>query len=654
MPRHNYSCLNEAAGEIRLVDILPGTKGSETVIELHTTHLRQDEPAPSFEALSYAWGSARDTVEVQVGDHKDGSLSITRNLSIALQHLRLPHRSRTFWIDAICVDQDNLQERGQQVKRMADIYTKAERVVVWLGPEGSNTALAMEALATLSTKIQANWSLWTTEPAPGILASENHWADPGSALPFDVDTIAGIQELYGRDWFQRLWVQQEIRFANDGALVMCGHESILFTHIRKAALCLYNKLGLDSKTQKDRLSLVWSMGELGYTTLPGIVSLTRHCHCSDPKDRIFAVLSFLQKYEKRLVITPDYDKTVQTIYQDTSWQWIQHNSKPDIMALCDGTSVAAGLPSWVPNFASPLKSNLLQAIFTASARTSCVAVSSGGVLTLEGITVAIIEKTIAWQENQTITDIICRLAPLNMTLRLHDNDGGSLLDAFCSTLNGGLFSNSYIPEDTTSPNFERFREIVKQVLDPEFNVSQLSNSASKVLENAELYLRGRTFFNTDTGNIGLAPLAAEAGDHVVILLGGRTAFVLRPSGTAGHFQIIGESYLHGYMHGEALLGPLPSQVRSVSCYNPKTGGYRVCYQDIESGVCEVEDPRLGPLPFGWRKINHNGDGDKSWYVNDTIEGTLDDKMSGKGHVDPRLMPGILRAQGVKLRTFDLV
>jgi hypothetical protein len=105
---------------------------------------------------------------------------------------------------------------------MADIYTRAKRVVIWLGPEGANTNLAMKTLASLSTKVQADWALWITTPATGIQASENHWVDPECALPYNIDTVAGIQELYGREWFQRLWVQQEIRLANDDALVICG------------------------------------------------------------------------------------------------------------------------------------------------------------------------------------------------------------------------------------------------------------------------------------------------------------------------------------------------------------------------------------------------------------------------------------------------
>lgn len=655
MPRHQYSSLDEADDEIRLVTIRRGAGSAAIVLDLHHTYLRENELAPSYEALSYTWGSAQDRVNVQIGDNKDDILSVTKNLDVALHHLRLPDRPRVFWIDAICVDQDNLQERGHQVRRMADIYTRADRVVVWLGSGSLHTGSAMKALEMLSHNVQADWSLWITKPAAGISGSEHHWADPEIALPYHEETIDGIQDLYGRDWFQRLWVQQEIRLANNNAIVVCGHESITFTDLRQAALCLFNKTVLDSKIPKARLSHIWSMGDLGYTNLPGIISFTRPCQCSDPRDRIFAVLSFLQKYEKSLTITPDYRQTWQEVYQETTWRWIEHNSALDILTLCDGTSVAAGLPSWVPNFASPPKSYLLQTISTASARTSSNAISSGGALTLEGVHLATVQGLRAWQENEPIEDTIRRLAPPDVTAAPQTSECESALGIFCSTLNGNLFSRSYLPDDTNSPNFERFQDIVGQILAPQFDVSHLSETDRAELYNAEKYLRGRAFFMTDTGTMGLAPSTAHVGDRIVILLGARSAFLLRPSNALkGHFELVGESYIHGYMYGEALLGPFPEHVRSIARYDERTEAYWRCYLNTLSGECEIEDPRLGPLPSGWRRNAHDKDHVISWFVNDSTGEGFDQEMRDNGYTDPRLEPGALRARIANLQLFNLI
>ena len=94
-----YSPLRASSEEIRLLTLLPGPFGTMVQCELYTTNLDKHSP-PCYEALSYAWGSEEDPVAIHLGD---GSLSVTQNLGIALQHLRYPDRSRTLWIDAICL-----------------------------------------------------------------------------------------------------------------------------------------------------------------------------------------------------------------------------------------------------------------------------------------------------------------------------------------------------------------------------------------------------------------------------------------------------------------------------------------------------------------------------------------------------------------------
>jgi len=96
---------------------------------------------PAYEALSYSWGSTEKQCEITVvsldapggirGKPGDASsLSVTRDLESALQHLRLGDRTRMLWIDDICINQADLTERNYQVRRMDDIYRLAHRVVV--------------------------------------------------------------------------------------------------------------------------------------------------------------------------------------------------------------------------------------------------------------------------------------------------------------------------------------------------------------------------------------------------------------------------------------------------------------------------------------------------------------------------------------------
>ena len=85
-----------------------------------------------YEALSYTWGDTSHLAAIKV----DGCIyPVTSNLESALRALRDPEKAKVFWVDAICINQSDINEQGQQVRIMWDIYSSAERAVVWLGPE---------------------------------------------------------------------------------------------------------------------------------------------------------------------------------------------------------------------------------------------------------------------------------------------------------------------------------------------------------------------------------------------------------------------------------------------------------------------------------------------------------------------------------------
>ena len=141
MKPYEYSRLGK--DQIRLLRLLPGPALKEVCIEIKTTSLSKAH-ASQYEALSYAWGSTQDPSEVNVavvstykkliskfqttnvegivGSVPLRSISITKNLAEALPYLRDATKPRLLWIDAICIDQKNSKEKGEQVSRMAQIY----------------------------------------------------------------------------------------------------------------------------------------------------------------------------------------------------------------------------------------------------------------------------------------------------------------------------------------------------------------------------------------------------------------------------------------------------------------------------------------------------------------------------------------------------
>ena len=80
-----------------------------------------------YEALSYTWGDPKITKPVICSGKK---IEITANLHSALYHLRYPDRQRILWVDALCINQEDDNDKETQVQRMGRIYSKAQRVLI--------------------------------------------------------------------------------------------------------------------------------------------------------------------------------------------------------------------------------------------------------------------------------------------------------------------------------------------------------------------------------------------------------------------------------------------------------------------------------------------------------------------------------------------
>lgn len=134
-----------------------------------------------YEALSYVWGDDRKPRHIWIGTSK---LHITENLYTALLCLRNHSADRSLWVDAICIDQTDDAEKSVQVQRMANVYSKASRVRVWLGDAADGSDQALHCLA-----------------------------DAGAAEgPYELSAgyLELIRKLLAREWFTRVWVSPHI------------------------------------------------------------------------------------------------------------------------------------------------------------------------------------------------------------------------------------------------------------------------------------------------------------------------------------------------------------------------------------------------------------------------------------------------------------
>ncbi|KAL3479170.1 heterokaryon incompatibility protein-domain-containing protein [Aspergillus californicus] len=166
--RYEYTPVDSLSGEIRLLTIHAGEYPAPVEVSLRSAYrlsncvwaMSDDEELdsptapplphltpPTYEALSYACANPADTVTIQIGrrtgpgpatddnGYKNNILVIHRDLSLALPSLRRPSEDRVIWVDAICINQLDEEERALQFQFMADVFCEAKYVICWLGPK---------------------------------------------------------------------------------------------------------------------------------------------------------------------------------------------------------------------------------------------------------------------------------------------------------------------------------------------------------------------------------------------------------------------------------------------------------------------------------------------------------------------------------------
>ena len=165
---------------IRVFELFAGELNQPLVGQFHYCSL--DMPHLEFEALSYVWGQSATTKAGSTIKKKKPivtcnrhGLRVTVNLMQALQHIRSKSDTVFLWVDAICINQKDQEERRNQVSLMGHVYKKAKRVIMWLG-EGSKLVSSVESSqSTEDTNARKAFS--------AICSVVNHWGRQRSDEP---------------------------------------------------------------------------------------------------------------------------------------------------------------------------------------------------------------------------------------------------------------------------------------------------------------------------------------------------------------------------------------------------------------------------------------------------------------------------------------
>ncbi|KAK4499441.1 hypothetical protein PRZ48_009955 [Zasmidium cellare] len=339
-----YIPLDPDSTQIRTLTLEPS--------EVHDSKIRcsigvvslSDENA-QYEALSYVWGASKGTTPITIDVHQ---FPVTRNLGTALRYLRKPYESRTLWVDAVCINQNDVPERNVQVRRMGEIYSRATGVLVWLGDRDTEVEQTM-------AKLQA----------PDALKDKRH-------DDFPEDIAKGIRKLLHKPWWHRVWTIQELILATANPLVGCGHTWLGWDRVERAILDYTTTMmdGKEGMIMDENSSWVTTSHDLNRhillrrqwkerehldrrrATASEIVERTRGYQCTDRRDQVYGVRDLICDEEKAFFPRPDYERSVSQIYQEA--MVAMFTSKKNltflIHAVQSGEDRDRTLPSWCADF----------------------------------------------------------------------------------------------------------------------------------------------------------------------------------------------------------------------------------------------------------------------------------------------------------------
>lgn len=415
-----YTPLDPSQNVIRLLEIV--STNPEIVCTLSLVSLKDN---PRFCALSYEWGdpAIRTTITVE-----DKPVAITRNLACALQDVHyhwnqssLPEEengARRLWADAICINQDDTDEKNHQVPLMTKIYSSAESTFSWLGrfngvsETGFNAFKLVHQEVSRLDDIHQGTIEWLKKYTPDgrrfIYPSLSSAQDESCTIlkyrrvEYIKRHFEGMTHLLNLTYWRRVWIFQEIVLSRN-ALFICGPEHISFSALYSGCSWFraLEKNGTEHKPSflhhdawiqllELDMTLLQRIGDAKLmsriTTRPGGVTFASHFllafrdldqQASNPKDLVYGFSGITS-----VCNTPDYsnNKSVAEVYCEVVRQW--HLASEDGYKRASGTTdhlcevlwylcnagvgyhwaPVPGLPSWAPNLSGVSTSDSPQRI----------------------------------------------------------------------------------------------------------------------------------------------------------------------------------------------------------------------------------------------------------------------------------------------------
>lgn len=541
---------------IRYMTLKPGTVNAPLVCELHVKNLRD---ASEYEAISYVWGSSRRDHELLIGDN---IVKITANLDDTLRHLRLLNQDRNLWADSVCINQDDIEERGKQVMLMGKIYSCSPRVLMYIGPDINHDGQAVASIISELDEMvlkgineaSLNWNTfqWPTEKEREHLLADRRWNS--------------VMNMTYQPWFTRGWVIQEAALSQTGMMIW-GSIEISWTKIIRVYTWMIRRL---PEVRRQYLSNTKGMNRLHiemyrmlnmeetmplYPHTPPIFDFliilhdARALSVHNQKDRIYAFLSLAQRANIPIVINPDYSEltTAADVYLDFAREYIRVTMNVRMLHCVQHTedTVNAPFPSWVPRWDLNLFNNIVTHTSVSPLMPSSLGpvVLSGNLLKVTGV----IFDRVAFMSNlfkhdagiDDVASVWKALSDINP------------ISAYGKSLQATAFGHILaIGRSWAAPWREwcSWRAAYMRLLQGAFPMGE-AVERDRGIKNFHSYARcnlhNRRIVLTERGYYGLAPGLVNEKDLCCVIAGANAPCILRATSLPGHYRLIGDACVPG-------------------------------------------------------------------------------------------------------------
>lgn len=501
-----------------------------------------DPCTEKYTAVSYAWEDLTPVGKLKFSNGQECHLSQTlSDLSTSLQHRR---HFFTVWIDSICINQQDSQEKASQVRQMGKVFSFAANVHVWLG---AGTTETKNAFQFMQSKRSLSWpDGWDQDVKRGS----------------NLSPLKSVFLTLSRPWFRRVWVIQEVTL-NKRVLISCGTDTVRLRAFKKSVFAIWKlweglfeydddhpaNLGLWSATRM--FNIRSEFRECGAVRYEILLQSAFECLATDKRDMVFAFRGIADK--NRPVPAPDYTEATSAdqVYRRTAEALLCHGNSLDILVLCGiYRQRSASLPTWVPDFRYYSFSNP----FSPYDRWEW---DIGGPLQ-ESPRLVSPDKIQLQVRIFSVVDATCPVlcsvsvaeqkAAIGSILALRkrvseDVSEQSWMHMIAMTL---IFGLDLDDEPARPEYYDHFREYLKWL-----EASSFDDEISKISKN--LYHRtlgpqidGWKGFMTNTGTFCVGPPEVEVGDLICAVPGCRLSIILRMTLEAPTSQTVLQAMLVGW------------------------------------------------------------------------------------------------------------